>query len=65
MENHVTESIHDDLYLVVCNDRGQYSIWPAEKTVPDGWSPVGGAESKAQCLARIEKLWPDPTGADL
>ena len=61
----MTESAPDDLYLVVRNERGQYSIWPAQKSVPDGWSPEGEAELKAQCLARIEEVWPDPTGADL
>jgi MbtH protein len=47
------------LYLVVVNDEEQYSIWLADREVPDGWKPVGEAAPKDECLDRIEKLWVD------
>ena len=46
-------------YLIVMNDEEQYSIWPAGRTVPDGWRVVGEPADKAACLAKIEELWTD------
>lgn len=46
-------------YVVLVNQEEQYSIWPAFKTVPSGWTQVHSADSKAECLARIERLWTD------
>ncbi|EIE99137.1 MbtH family protein [Saccharomonospora glauca] len=47
------------VYTVVVNDEEQYSIWPAERTVPAGWREVGFTGVKADCLAHIEKVWTD------
>ncbi|MEU6406695.1 MbtH family protein [Streptomyces sp. NPDC046985] len=46
-------------YLVVLNDEEQYSIWPADREVPDGWRTEGTQGPKADCLARIEEVWTD------
>ena len=46
-------------YAVVVNDEEQYSIWPAERTPPDGWHPIGIAGLKQQCLDHIESVWTD------
>jgi MbtH protein len=46
-------------YYVVVNDEEQYSIWSAALTVPDGWTTVGAAGQKAECLVRIAQLWTD------
>ncbi len=46
-------------YLVVMNLEQQYSIWPAFKSIPEGWSEVGVRGPKAQCLAHIEEVWTD------
>jgi len=46
-------------YLVVMNLEQQYSIWPAFKSIPEGWSEVGVRGTKAQCLAHIEEVWTD------
>ena len=46
-------------YLVVINLEQQYSIWPAFKSIPEGWSEVGVRGTKAQCLAHIEEVWTD------
>lgn len=46
-------------YTVVVNHEEQYSIWPAEQTVPNGWRTVGQVGSKASCLAFINQAWTD------
>ncbi len=47
------------VYLVVVNGEEQYSIWPAHRTTPAGWTAVGEPGVKEECLARIEELWRD------
>lgn len=49
----------DRRYTVVRNAEDQYSIWPADREPPPGWLVTGPAGSKAECLARIERMWPD------
>ena len=46
-------------FWVVINEEEQYSIWPAGRAIPDGWSKVGERASKEVCLAEIERLWVD------
>jgi MbtH protein len=49
----------DQRYAVVRNHEEQYSIWPEDRPVPDGWEPVGFAGAKADCLAHIDEVWTD------
>ncbi len=44
---------------VVVNHEEQYSIWPADRHVPDGWRDAGRSGTKAECLAYIEAVWTD------
>ncbi len=46
-------------YLVVVNHEEQYSIWPADREVPDGWRAEGTEGDKKTCLDHIEKVWTD------
>ncbi|CAA9295628.1 MAG: MbtH-like NRPS chaperone [uncultured Gemmatimonadetes bacterium] len=46
-------------YNVVMNHEEQYSIWPADRELPLGWSAVGKTGPKAECLAHIEEVWTD------
>jgi uncharacterized protein YbdZ (MbtH family) len=46
-------------YLVVVNGEEQYSLWPAFKEVPAGWSPTGPRGSRKVCLDWIEEVWTD------
>jgi MbtH protein len=55
----VTEVSPDVEYQVVVNDEEQYSIWPASKERPAGWSPVGLTGPKDVCLSHIETVWVD------
>ena len=47
------------IYTVVINHEEQYSIWPADRELPLGWSAVGKEGLKADCLAYIEEVWTD------
>jgi len=47
------------VYKVVMNDEEQYSIWPAKRANPLGWSDVGVSGTKETCLAHIESVWTD------
>jgi MbtH protein len=44
---------------VVVNDQGQYSIWPAHRDNPQGWTSAGRKGSKAECLTYINEVWTD------
>lgn len=55
----------NDMYVVVRNHEEQYSIWRADKPVPDGWEAVGEPAAKADCLGRIDELWTDMRPASL
>jgi len=46
-------------YAVVMNHEEQYSIWPAERELPLGWTREGFTGTKAQCLTHIEEVWTD------
>ena len=46
-------------YRVVLNHEEQYSIWPADRTVPAGWRESGFSGLKAECLAHIDAVWTD------
>lgn len=53
------EADKEIFYHVVINEEKQYSIWPTFKTVPIGWSVIGIAKNKADCLAYIKEIWTD------
>lgn len=46
-------------YLVLMNDEGQYSLWPAFLDIPSGWTAVYGEEGRQQCLDYINSRWID------
>lgn len=46
-------------YKVVMNHEEQYSIWPAEKENPLGWTDAGKTGTKMDCLAYIKEVWTD------
>jgi MbtH protein len=49
----------DGTYLVLTNDEGQYSLWPAFIDVPKGWLVVHEADSRQACLDDINEHWTD------
>jgi MbtH protein len=52
-------STDERTYLVVVNQEEQYSIWQADQDVPAGWTAVGFAGPKDECLAHISTVWTD------
>lgn len=47
------------IYKVVINHEEQYSIWPAHKENPMGWTDAGKSGTKEECLAYIKEVWTD------
>lgn len=47
------------IYNVVMNHEEQYSIWPAERENPLGWTSVGKSGPKDECLSYIKEVWTD------
>lgn len=52
-------SSQSQVYEVVVNQEGQYSIWPVNKIVPNGWTTVGKQGPKDSCLEFIGEVWTD------
>ncbi|MGK4580266.1 MbtH family protein [Kitasatospora sp. HPMI-4] len=46
-------------YLVLVNQEGQHSLWPAFVEVPAGWEKVHGEDTRQACLEYIEANWTD------
>jgi MbtH protein len=49
----------DITYRVVYNHEEQYSIWPENRELPDGWKEEGVSGTKEECLDHIEEVWTD------
>jgi MbtH protein len=47
------------IYRVVVNHEEQYSIWPASRDLPLGWSDAGKSGLKAECLEYVKDVWTD------
>jgi MbtH protein len=47
------------IYKVVINHEEQYSIWPAHRENPLGWTDVGKSGLKQECLDYIKEVWTD------
>ncbi|MFI8348143.1 MbtH family protein [Streptomyces sp. NPDC085596] len=52
-------------FLVLVNEEGQYSLWPANLAVPGGWRAGGPEGSRQECLDAIEAAWTDMRPAGL
>jgi MbtH protein len=57
----VSNPFEDEIreYVVLLNAEQQYSLWPEFAGVPGGWWVVIGPDSRAACLAHIERNWLD------
>ncbi|MGX1955914.1 MbtH family protein [Streptomyces anulatus] len=55
----------DGSFLILVNNEGQHSLWPAFADVPAGWSVAFGAAERAACLAYVDENWTDLRPASL
>lgn len=46
-------------YLVLINHEEQYSLWPAFRDIPAGWTATGPRGKRRECLDWIDKNWTD------
>nr|UDM84224.1 MbtH family protein [Streptomyces sp.] len=46
-------------FLVLVNDEGQHSLWPAFAEVPAGWTVAKEEDSREACLAFVNENWTD------
>lgn len=50
---------YQPIYKVVLNHEEQYSIWPADRENPLGWTDAGKQGLKEECLDYIGEVWTD------
>ncbi|MER6346585.1 MbtH family protein [Streptomyces sp. NPDC001595] len=46
-------------FLVLANDEGQHSLWPAFADVPEGWTVVHPEDTRQACLDHVDRTWTD------
>ncbi|MER6774789.1 MbtH family protein [Streptomyces bacillaris] len=46
-------------FLVLSNDEGQHSLWPAFAEVPAGWTVVHPQDTRQSCLDYVNGNWTD------
>jgi MbtH protein len=53
------QTVSDAPQIVVVNHEGQYSIWPADRPPPLGWTEAGKRGTREECLAFVDEVWTD------
>ena len=49
----------NEKYSIVINHEEQYSFWPAESKLPEGWKAVRTVGSMRDALDHIQEVWTD------
>ncbi|CAM5267826.1 MbtH family protein [Streptomyces xanthochromogenes] len=49
----------DGTFLVLVNEEGQHSLWPAFAEVPAGWAVALAETDRQSCLTYVEEHWTD------
>ena len=52
-------TIDGDHFRVIVNEEEQYSLWPSEKTIPDGWSDTEVTGTADECKQWVDVNWTD------
>ena len=47
----------DEIFEVVTNAAGYYSVWPVHRVMPRGWRGLGFRGSREACLAHVAQVW--------
>ncbi len=58
----------DSAFVVLNNEQGQHSLWPAATEVPAGWSIACQQNGRQACIEYINNNWTDMrprAGADI
>ncbi|WP_326799896.1 MbtH family protein [Streptomyces sp. NBC_01808] len=58
---HATNPFEDDeaRFLVLVNDEGEHSLWPAFADAPRGWRVALSEDTRQACLEYVERTWTD------
>jgi amino acid adenylation domain-containing protein/thioester reductase-like protein len=48
-----------DAFVVVVNDQDQRALWRAGLSVPSGWRRASAVMARDECLAAVDRGWPD------
>ena len=59
MHEESEESEDNAVYKVVVDHEEQYSLWPADREEPLGWTDAGKTGTKEECLAYIKEVGAD------
>jgi MbtH protein len=46
-------------FVVLINQQGQHSLWPAAAEIPAGWSVACRQDSRQACIEYINRHWTD------
>ncbi|NUP49465.1 MAG: MbtH family protein [Catenulispora sp.] len=46
--------------IVLGNEAGEYSLWPAAGAAPGGWRRVFGPAERQVCLTHVRRIWTEP-----
>ena len=52
------EEADNRTYIVLINAEEQYSLWPKDNAIPNGWKSVKEG-TRAECLAYVKEVWTD------
>jgi MbtH protein len=52
------ENDDQTMQRVLVNEEEQYSLWPRDNAIPNGWRSVKEG-TKAECLAYVKEVWTD------
>lgn len=52
-------TIDGDLFKVLVNEEGQFSLWPANKQSPSGWQETSFTGTKTECSNYVDEHWKD------
>lgn len=47
------------VWRVVLNHEEQYSVWPVDRELPEGWRDEGKQGTKKECLDHVDEVWTD------
>jgi MbtH protein len=44
-------------FIVLRNNRSQFSLWPSTFSVPEGWESIFGPASRPDCEEYVTEYW--------